>query len=140
MKRSPHLRRLSVEHQSALSFANRLDRAARVAPESELRTWATELEYRWRNELAPHFAIEERVWLPALSAAGLADLAQRTAAEHAALAALMVDSALSMREKFVRFASLLQAHVRFEERELFEAAQRTLPESELAALAHAMEG
>jgi len=121
-----------------LSFASRLEQASRSAPEPELRTWAAELEQRWHAELLPHFAVEERLWLPALTTAGLGDLTWQTAIEHRTLAALMANRELPLREKLLRFGALLHAHVRFEERELFQAAQRALAESELAALADAM--
>lgn len=121
-----------------MSFANRLQRASQCAPESELQPWATELEHRWHIELLPHFALEERVWLPALTIAGLGDLTWQTITEHGTLAALMANRELPLREKLLRFAASLHAHVRFEERELFQAAQRALPERELEALARAM--
>jgi len=139
MKRSPHLRRLSVEHQTALSYASRLERAAHAAPLSELASWATKLAQYWQAELEPHFATEENIWLPALAGAGLRELTERTIDEHRALAALALRSGMPLRERLARFATLLQSHVRFEERELFEAAQRALTESELEALALSMD-
>jgi hypothetical protein len=137
MKRSPHLRRLSVEHQSALSLAARLERAAHSAATSDLGIWESEIERYWHSELLPHFIVEERIWLPALAGAGLGSYTQRTLSEHRALAALATDRSMPLRERLARFASLLQAHVRFEERELFEAAQRALTDSALEALASA---
>jgi hemerythrin-like domain-containing protein len=140
MKRSPHLRSLSVEHQSALSLAARIERAARSSATSDLRAWETEIERYSRSELLPHFTVEERIWLPALASAGLVSYTQRTFGEHRELAALATDRSMPLRERLTRFASLLQAHVRFEERELFEAAQRALTDSELEALARATSG
>lgn len=137
MKRSPHLRTLSVEHQSALSLATRVERAAHSAATSDLPAWEIEIERYWRTELMAHFSVEERIWLPPLASAGLESYTQRTLSEHRALAALATDRSIPLRERLARFASLLQAHVRFEERELFEAAQRALTDSELEALARA---
>jgi hypothetical protein len=139
MKRSLHLRQLSVEHQSALSLASRIDRAARTAATSQLSAFAATLERCWHDELAPHFAVEERIWLPALASAGLRELTERTAAEHLELSALVTDTIMPLRHRLARFAALLQAHVRFEERELFEAAQRALTDDELEALAREAE-
>jgi hypothetical protein len=137
MKRSPHLRSLSVEHQSALSLASRIERAAHSAATSDLRIWESEIERYWRSELLHHFTVEERIWLPALASAGLGSYTQRTLSEHRELAALATDRSTPLRERLARFGSLLQAHVRFEERELFEAAQRALTDNELEALARA---
>ena len=137
MKRSPHLRSLSVEHQSALSIATRVERAAHSAATSDLHVWEIEIERYWRTELLAHFTVEERIWLPALASAGLGPYTQRALSEHRELATLATDRSMPLRERLARFASLLQAHVRFEERELFEAAQRALTDHELEALARA---
>jgi len=76
--------------------------------------------------LAPHFALEERVLLPALVRAGRADLAARTIDEHTDLRVALASP--------LRFAELLEAHVRFEERELFPACEELVPDA-LDALA-----
>ena len=137
MKRSLHLRSLSVEHQSALSLAIRVERAAHSAAACDLPVWEIAIERYWNAELLAHFSVEERIWLPALARAGLESYTQRTLSEHRTLAALATDRTMPLRERLARFASLLQAHVRFEERELFQAAQRALADDELEALARA---
>ena len=113
MKRDPRLHALSSEHHQALVLARRARRGESVVGQLK--------------ELEAHFAIEERVLLPALARAGRADLAARTVDEHADIRHSVNDP--------VRFGELLEAHVRFEERELFPICEALIPEA-LDALVH----
>jgi hypothetical protein len=130
MRRDPRLRDLSDDHHQALVLARRASTSSQV-PE----TWA-EVRRRFDAELAPHFAVEERVLLPALEAAGEAALAARTRSEHAQLRALL-DGDADAEARLRAFGALLTAHVRFEERELFPAAEARLPSAVLDAVAAA---
>lgn len=119
MKRDARLRQLSSDHHHALVLAKR-------ATAGEMS--ADEVRARFDAELAPHFAIEEEILLPALREAGAAELADRTAADHAAIRAALDADALG------DFAERLTAHVRFEERELFPISEEQLPGSVLDAI------
>jgi hemerythrin-like domain-containing protein len=79
-------------------------------------------------ELEPHFMIEESSLLPAMAQAGEEALVARTLREHAELRALLgrVLDPDADATTLLSFADLLSAHVRFEERELFEVAQQRL--------------
>lgn len=123
MKRDHRLRGLSSEHHHALVLARWVSRRA--------AEWTVEagetLGERFAAELAPHFAVEEDILLPALLAAGAGALVDRTLADHAALRGLGERAAKGDGEAAAAFASRLTAHVRFEERELFPACERLLP-------------
>lgn len=116
MKRDARLRKLSSEHHNALVLARKLRRGQEV-----------DLPAAFAAELAPHFAIEEKVLLPALRQAGREDLASRTLCDHDAMRAALAEPE--------RFADLLEAHVRFEERELFPVCEELIPAA-LDGLAH----
>lgn len=131
MKRCPQLRKLSVEHQAALSLAVQVKRAAEKASQEELRPWVVQIQDRWWSELLPHFQAEESHLVPAMQAAGLSTLAERAIQEHRAIEDLVFDSNLPCRTRLTQFAELLRDHVRFEERILFETAQTNLSEKEL---------
>ena len=122
MERDPRLHRMSHEHHQALVLARTARRAAGKVDPSAI--WS-EVTRRFRDELEPHFRIEEEILLPALRAAGRGDLVDRTLADHAALRAIVV-SEDALDERLRRFGELLHDHVRFEERELFETAQTVL--------------
>ena len=86
-------------------------------------------------ELEPHFLDEERWLLPALENAGEHALVARTLDEHRRLRSLAAALAAGDLEPLAEFAGMLSAHVRFEERELFERAQQVIPADELGRLA-----
>lgn len=125
MKRHPQLQDLSREHHSALKLA----RAARRAAESgadEMVRLARHVADLFARELDPHFRVEEQGILVELADAGHDPLVQRTLREHAELRRLASRIARPDAQTLLRFGDLLATHVRFEERELFEAAQRVM--------------
>lgn len=145
MKRDPRLRPLSDDHHQALVLARRATRAASSEdPALRQATWH-EVRRRFHEELAPHFAIEEHVLLPALERSGgegdeaVRALAQRTRDEHAELRRLVGDEHREVADALAQFGTLLHDHVRFEERVLFMTAQDTLDDVALDAVAEACE-
>jgi len=135
MQRDFHLHGLTSEHHQALVLADRLRQACSqggVSRELLLSTLRI-----FVDDLNPHFEIEEELILPALHSAGMKDLVDRTNEEHHQLRSLIAaaetsdDATLHLQA----FADLLTAHVRFEERALFNAAQQILTSKELEMLA-----
>ena len=121
MKRDIRLHGLSSDHHHALVLARRIrEAAARGELGLALAAHARE---RYDAELAPHFAVEEEELLPALAAAGRQDLAERTRGEHEALRAHLRAAEAGELARLGQFAALLEAHVRFEEGELFPACE-----------------
>lgn len=123
MKRSAGLRRLSQEHHTALVLVQRIARA-----EADNATLLATLPAIFADELEPHFRVEEDELLPRLAVAGATALVDRTLAEHRQLRDLAARIADGDGASLKAFGLLLQAHVRFEERELFAAAQALLPD------------
>lgn len=137
MKRSPALRDLSDEHHEALVLALHARRAAASGSEAGVAASWAEVARSFPAALAPHFAIEERLLAPPLAAAGEPALAARLLADHEALRAAVAAGAPHDAAALAAFGVRLAAHVRFEERELFPAAERVLPAAALAAIAQA---
>lgn len=119
MRRAPFLQPLSREHYIALKLAKALSHF----PADEGARLSAEVGRAMTEELLPHFAEEERLILEPLAARGEGDLVARTRAEHAQLETLADRVAAGDRAALREFGILLADHVRFEERELFEAAQ-----------------
>jgi hemerythrin-like domain-containing protein len=126
MKRHDALVRLSREHHSALKIARQARLSCEAGQDAGLARTAATIRDNFAAEMEPHFQVEEADLLPALARAGAGKLVERTLAEHAELRELIRRLAEPDLETMARFAGLLVDHVRFEERELFETAQRLL--------------
>jgi len=134
MKRSAALIRLSREHHSALVLARRARRASVANAEAASR-FMTQAFAAFTRELEPHFRIEEAALLPAMTDAGELDLVRRTLADHEELRRLAKRLEAQDAASLSRFGELLEAHVRFEECELFAHAESVLTPEALAIMA-----
>ncbi|CAG0968889.1 hypothetical protein MYXO_01182 [Myxococcaceae bacterium] len=135
MKRIAELRDLSDDHHTALVLARRCLRARPGDDSAIASAWAA-VRAAFDVELEPHFRIEEQYLLPALEEIGESELAERVRSDHALLRGLVAAGAADAGH-VERFGHLLDAHVRFEEREVFELAQTRLSPTALAAIAAA---
>lgn len=137
MKRAEALRPLSREHLVALLTAKKLREAEDVAVATR------EFLAFWSEDGQHHFRVEEEVLLPGWAAYGEIDRSgvARMLEEHLAIrreALRLKVGELSLAE--VReLGKLLHDHVRFEERELFVAAEAALDSVALERLATAIE-
>ena len=122
MKRSQFLVALSREHHTALSLARRIHRHA--GDPSVLKVLAQQVR-DGTAELLAHFAQEESLLLPYMLVPHPV-LSRRLSDEHVRLRTYMEWICLADHDCIQDFASLLLAHVRFEERELFPAFERQL--------------
>lgn len=122
MKRDPRLHGLTSDHHQGLVLARRIARGSLDA---------AAVRQRFETELEPHFLAEEELLLPALAAAGEPALVARTERDHAALRAHLAAAQRGEPGRLAAFAALLEEHIRFEERELFPAAESRLPRSAL---------
>jgi hypothetical protein len=136
VKRIPELRDLSDDHHTGLVLARRCKQAASAGAEpSAEATWQHVREV-FRSDLEPHFQIEERLLVPALEAIGEDALAAQIREDHAALREQR-DGGARDPQSLSRFGVLLQSHIRFEEREIFDPVQNRLPKAALEAIAAA---
>jgi hemerythrin-like domain-containing protein len=132
VKRHPKLQPLSDDHHRALVLARRTRRAAKASDSDSLaRTWR-DAQATFAAELEPHFRAEETWLFPLLDEGGLRTLFDRARADHKRLRELIRSAAdpVTARE----FADLLEAHVRFEERELFPRVEIALAAYDDAAI------
>lgn len=137
MKRDESLRPLSREHHRALV-------TARALQESEPSTdFANTFLAFWREDGQRHFRIEEEVLLPAWAMHASVDRngVSRMLEEHLAIrrSALEIEVRGLSPEDAQQLGQMLDAHVRFEERELFPLIEAALDESALSQLAVAIE-
>lgn len=136
MLRDKNLVPLSRQHQHALALCVRLDRALQ-AGEVDLEAWQAEMQQIFEGEIAVHFAAEEKELFPAAAKFRELDaLTGELIAEHAALREFFArasDRDLHL-AALQSFAETLAAHIRKEERQLFEGMQKVMSADDLAAL------
>ncbi|TVR61850.1 MAG: hypothetical protein EA422_12115 [Gemmatimonadales bacterium] len=128
MKRHETLQPLSREHQKGLVLAKRLRDSSGGSGQERDRALAA-FTHAWNRELMGHFADEERIVGPLVSL----EMRSRLLAEHAELRTLAAQAAepgAALNPAFVeKVGRTLHDHIRWEERELFEAAQETAPDA-----------
>jgi hemerythrin-like domain-containing protein len=141
MLRDKNLIPLSRQHHRALALCVRIDRA-QPATTADLESWQREIDEIFEQEIEIHFAAEEGVLFPvARQFAELVPLVKELVAEHDSLreAFSRAKSRELSSNNLVAFASQLSAHVRNEERRLFERMQALLTPEQLAVLGARLE-
>jgi hemerythrin-like domain-containing protein len=136
MLRHKRLIPLSHQHQRALALCVRIDRAQPIG-EADLETWQAEIEQQFAQEIEVHFSAEENVLFPeARQFPELTALVDELIADHASLRELF--SRAKYRQMSARalpeFAQHLSAHIRKEERQLFQGMQALMSAKELTVL------
>ncbi|MBV8049383.1 MAG: hemerythrin domain-containing protein [Paludibacterium sp.] len=121
MKRSTILIPLSREHHSALVLAKRIQ--AHLDDTAVLEELMRQIPHRHAPGLRAHFDEEERLLPPSLQAKAPLPL-RRFFDEHARLRHLLAQIEGGDLRAMQEFATLLAAHVRFEERELFSCFEQ----------------
>lgn len=123
MPRTGALLFLSREHHTSLVLARAvkkvIDEDDRVACEA----MAARIEAHWHTLLAAHFAHEERLIQHAKQILNPESIA-RILADHAEIRRLAEENCpIELTDRLHRFAELIVAHVRYEERVLFPQLQ-----------------
>lgn len=137
MKRSPELRDLSVDHHHGLVLARTARNAGAGTKVLTVEEAWAKVDATFAEHLEPHFRIEETLIAPALEAAGEGDLVRRLHEEHAALRGFLHPAGERSAAELKRFGDLLDDHIRFEERILFDIAEKKLRPETLRAVAAA---
>ncbi|MBZ5722584.1 MAG: hemerythrin domain-containing protein [Acidobacteriia bacterium] len=137
MLRDQSLIPLSRQHQHALALCVRLDRAMPIKA-GDLEAWQAEIQQIFEQEISIHFAAEEKELFPVAERfAELRSLIEELRVEHAKLREFFAGAAARSLDAAAlkNFGETLSAHIRKEERQLFEGMQRVMSAQELAALA-----
>ena len=135
MKRHQQLQPLSRQHHNGLLAAMLLKKGIKKA--ADPKDMAAFIIDFWQNDLEDHFKAEEDFLLPALAAIDFdRPLINILKEEHEQIRfyvrALKQDA--DNINIITSFADLLEHHIRFEERQLFPAAEKSLTEEQLQQL------
>jgi hemerythrin-like domain-containing protein len=144
MLRDKNLIPLSHQHQHCLALCVRLDRAIQAGG-VDLEAWQSEIQQIFEQEIAFHFAAEEKELFPvAARFPELQPLVQELLTGHILLRDFFSRAAARKLHAagLQALVEKLASHIRKEERELFEGMQRLLKPEELslvgAALRHSL--
>jgi hemerythrin-like domain-containing protein len=141
MLRDKSLIPLSHQHQRALALCVRIDRAQPI-PSADLQAWQAEIEQHFEEEIRIHFAAEEQVLFPsARQFPEVIPIVEELIADHASLRECFsqAEAHRMSAESLPAFAQQLSAHIRKEERQLFERLQKLMTPDELALLGEQLE-
>lgn len=141
MLRDKNLIPLSRQHQHALALCVRIDRASPIG-DGDLAAWQGEIAQHFLNEIKVHFSAEERILFPAARKfQELMPLIENLLIDHAALRELFASAETGSMSAadLSAFGLRMSAHVRKEERQLFERLQELLSQEELSLLGRELE-
>jgi iron-sulfur cluster repair protein YtfE (RIC family) len=136
MLRDKSLIPLSRQHQHALALCVRIDRASPIA-DSDLAAWQAEITQLFQTEIEIHFVAEEKAVFPAARRfPQFVALVDDLMTDHAALRTMFAEAAARQMSdaSLSAVAQRLSAHIRKEERQLFEGLQEILSQEELALM------
>lgn len=141
MLRDRNLIPLSHQHRRALLLCVRIDRASPIG-ESSLAEWQAEIARHFQSEIRIHFAAEEHVLFPAARKfPALVPLVEELLLDHFMLRESFAKAeAQTMSTADVSaFGQQMSAHIRKEERQLFQRIQELMSQQELARLGEDLE-
>jgi hemerythrin-like domain-containing protein len=136
MLRDKNLVPLSRQHQHALAFCVRINRA-QLATSKEVKAWQSEMVQHFEQEIRFHFAAEEAHLFPAARRfSELNSLVEELIAEHGQLRDYFARASEETldRGEVQAFAEKLSNHIRKEERQLFEGMQARMDSEELSKI------
>ncbi len=130
MLRDPSLIPLSHQHHNGLALSVLTERSIKAdSSAANVRKLAQRIIERYDLELVNHFDLEERVLFPEIASL---PLVPKLIAEHRQITSI-VDGLRASPEAdaLLAFSELMRRHIRTEENELFEEAQKILPREKL---------
>ena len=133
MLRDPSLIPLSHQHHNGLALCVLTDQCmASDQSVANVRQLAARIVDRYDIEMSNHFQLEEELLFPQLRQL---PLVSELIEQHRTITGLVDELRANPNLQAVcRFCELLRTHIRREERELFEDAQRTLSREQLDAI------
>jgi hemerythrin-like domain-containing protein len=136
LKRSAELAPLSREHHDGLLFVWKLREGVKqnIAP-GRLKDFTI---FFWQQHIKPHFYQEEQVLAKYIPQENL--LLQQMREEHALIRETMLSLGIdASAANFTSLADILDKHIRFEERQLFQWAEENLTKEQLQEISKQLE-
>ncbi len=140
MKRDKNLYPLSHQHHNGLMAVLLLEKG--LKKNADLKIMNDFIIYCWEAELDQHFTAEEKYLDPSLlQLPEVKDLYQQMLTEHQQIRKIIdeIKQGKESNERIQSFHTLLENHIRFEEREMFNHIQEVVSEDELKKACEKME-
>ena len=137
MKRDKSLHPLSWQHHDTLMACLMIKKG--VNKQTSLPVLQAFTKHLWENELNHHFNVEENKLIPWLRQKNFPEyLIKSLINDHNLLRTLhlRLQNGGASHKLFLAFSELLEQHVRFEERLIFEKVQDTMPLQELESISN----
>jgi hypothetical protein len=141
LKRDENLAPLSRDHHRGLVTAKilRYDELPEDDEEPGVRDKMEHVQSYWDTDLFVHFENENEILYPFVKGrdALLDKMLERMKKEHIKISGMVknLESAADFEKAIDELGRMMEAHIRFEERELFEKIQEIFTHEELSALA-----
>ena len=131
IKRSKELAPLSREHHDGLLFVWKIRQG--LANNTSLARMCNYSKWFWTNHIKPHFKDEEKVLIQYLPADN--PMVMQMIDEHKQIRDMILTLDREPEKKLLeQLADFLNYHIRFEERELFVYAEKTLTAEQLNSI------
>lgn len=128
IKRSKQLTPLSKDHHDGLLFAFKIKQGLKNG--ADIKLIAEYVQWFWKNHLEEHFREEEQILAPHLPADN--EMLKQMVDEHQEIEAMIhINESIPDGTLLQNLAQAIDDHIRFEERQLFPYAEKTIPEREL---------
>ncbi|MBC7873258.1 MAG: hemerythrin domain-containing protein [Ferruginibacter sp.] len=136
LKRSFQLQPLSREHHDGLLFVWKIRQG--LQNNTGMETLQQFTHWYCKQHISPHFYQEEKILLPFFSPSD--PLAVKMKEDHDYIRELILSIEQEPdRDDFTRLTNLIDAHIRFEEREFFQYLEENLSEQELTEVYEKLE-
>ena len=128
IKRSKQLTPLSKDHHDGLLFAFKIKQGLKNG--TDIKLIAEYVQWFWKNHLHEHFIEEEQILAPYLPHDN--ELLKQMMEEHENIEAMIrINEEIPDNTLLAQLAQAIDDHIRFEERQLFPYAEKTIPEEQL---------
>lgn len=141
LKRAEQLQKLSHQHHNGLMAVLLLKKG--IAKKASVQVMSEFILHTWENELQTHFALEEDCLHPAaLHLPELMPMYVQMRVEHNAIRTIVeaVHLGESSVDLITSFYTLLEKHIRFEERKLFTYIQTNIGSEQFSSLEKSLNG
>ena len=133
--RSSQLLPLSAEHRDGMLFVTRIRQALGQVSGERLRNYTL---WYWKNHIRPHFFQEEKILLPYMPVDH--SMALKLQDDHAYIRDLILSLDQEVDKQSLKsLCDLLDAHIRFEERDVFAYLEQNLSEKQLNTIYEQLE-